>query len=389
MRKEDYSVLIIGCDCQYGHLDRFIKTFKLINPSVRIHLFSDLNEYDLSDDIKLNVSSIIYRHFYTGRAPKIIKRFLNILILFKQFDKICKSTRFDIINIHFPRYYLSFMWGFFAKMCNRVILTPWGSDVLRASTIELYCLKYLYQKADIITVTSESYIGEFIVRKFRVEKNKMKPLRWGSETIDYINDHVGLVSKMEAKARLGLRDSYTITCGYNAVREQQHEKIINSIAEIRGVLPANLTLLFPVTYGIRSEKDHYVQSLKEECKRMNLSAIFYENYLSVEELFIIERASDMFIHVQTTDAGNSTIMEYCLCGSKIIHGTWNVYKWMDFTPRFYYPVNEIEELPQVISDAYSSTILPVPEIAINTFKNRGWKRQMVSWNEVFMSSLSD
>ena len=80
-------------------------------------------------------------------------------------------------------------------------------------------------------------------------------------------------------------------------------------------------------------------------------------------------------------------MEYCICGSKIVHGSWMHYKWLDFPPRFYFPVDDLNDLPSIILTAYKSENLSIPEDVITIIKNRGWEYKMVAWNNVFMSRL--
>lgn len=81
-----------------------------------------------------------------------------------------------------------------------------------------------------------------------------------------------------------------ITCGYNAFEQQRHETMIKAICAIKHELPENLTLLFPLTYGssIETKKKNYVEQIKQWCKESDLNAVFYEEYLSVSELFFFK-----------------------------------------------------------------------------------------------------
>ena len=388
-----YSMLIIALDCHFGHIERFIRNLKSVNNLVEITLFTENKE--LSEDTKNCLSDIIYRECVIptsrlGRRFKAASKLLNKWCLYKQFKQMSVSRRFDIVNIQFTQYYMAYILGPLSRMTSRVVLTPWGSDVLRVkSRIKQLFLRRVYRHADLITTSHLSPVGSVIFKQYSVVKERMKSLSWGSETIDYINENLDRVSVSKAKDILNLTDKYVITCGYNAFKEQRHERIIDAIEEVKEQLPSNLILVFPFTYGVKSQKRQYALKLKNKCQELGIPVLFFEEYLSVEETFLLRRASDMFIHVQTTDGGNSTIMEYLICGNKVIHGSWMHYKWLDFPPRFYFPVDSLEELPNVIVEAFRAETPRIPEEVVTRIENRGWKQKMVAWNEAFISCLQE
>ena len=390
MENRKYSILIIAFECHFTHVERFIRNLKCVNPLAEITMFGD--ELTITDDIRKNADEIICKKRYTDShrvKGKRLSKLLNKVTLFKQVRNLSANRRFDIVNIHFPHYFMYFVMRSLHKMSDHVVLTPWGSDILRVSNkTKMHLLKKVYRRADLITVGPWGAVGKVINKEFGVDEIRMASLAWGSETIDFINDHLADVTRQDAKRKLGLEDKFVITCGYNAFYEQRHLKIIDAILEAKDRLPGNLVLLFPVTYGTKSKKQEYIGILKRRCLKYGLSAVFFEDYLSVEDIFYVRRASDMFIHVQTTDGGNSTIMEYLICGSKVIHGSWMHYKWLDYPPQFYFPVDNLKDLPGVILSAFQSESKVIPEEVLTIIKNRGWKQKMMIWNEAFMSLLS-
>lgn len=385
-----YSILIIAFECHYSHVDRFIKYLKQVNPLVAITLFAD--DHAITEGIRNSVDEIIHKkRVSVTRGIKIggLSKFLNKIILFRQIRNLSREKRFDIANIHFTQYYMCFVMDCLHRMSEQVILTPWGSDVLRInSKFKKFLLKQTYRKSDKVTVGPRGMVGRVINKEFGVDEKRMVSLAWGSETIDFINDHLASVSKQDAKRKMGLEDRYLITCGYNAFPEQRHAEIITALSGIKDRLPSNLVLVFPVTYGTESRRAAYISVLKNLCETLGLPAVFYDHFLSVEDTFYLRRASDMFIHVQTTDGGNSTIMEYLICGNKVIHGSWMHYKWLDYPPLFYFPVQEVEDLPNVVLDAFRSEVPIIPEEVLTIIRNRGWKRKMMNWDEFFRSCLS-
>ena len=388
LESKKYSMLVIALDCHFGHIERFIRNLKSVNNLVEITLFTDNKE--LSEDTKNCLSGIFYRESVPPTRLKAVSKLLNKWSLYKQFNKMSVTRRYDIVNIQFTQYYMAYVLGPLSRMTSNIVLTPWGSDVLRVkSRIKQLFLRRVYRHANLVTSSHTSSVGSVIFKRYSVAKERMKSLAWGSETIDYINENLDRISVTKAKEILNLTDKYVITCGYNAFKEQRHERIIDAIEEAKDQLPPNLILVFPFTYGVKSRKQQYALRLKNKCQELGIPVLFFEEYLSVEETFLLRRASDMFIHVQTTDGGNSTIMEYLICGNKVIHGSWMHYKWLDFPPRFYFPVDSLEELPNVIVEAFRAETPRIPEEVVTRIENRGWKQKMVAWNEAFISCLQE
>ena len=393
MENKEYSILIICIHGSPGHVVRFVKNLKQTNPDARISLYSDRDKEAYSSEMLDCLDDYFQQEKYAG-WPHHLGRFrkdFDYYAFVRQFKVLSKTHHYNIVNIHFPQYYLGSVMSSIRRMSNCIIVSPWGSDVLRVTDKEKKRLRRVIKNSDYITVGSEGFFGKVLYQEMKVNKEKFHPLSWGSETIDYINEHIAEVSRDAAKERLGLEGRYLITCGYNAFEEQRHEIMINAIRSKIEQLPENMTMLFPVTYGATygTGKQKYIKRLKDLCENLKLPVVFYENYLSVSELFLLRRATDMFIHVQTTDAGNSSLQEYVLCGAKVVHGAWIKYNYLEqFKPLFYFPVSDLNELGDVIVDAYRSEPIRIPEQVIASISNRGWKTKMMLWNDFFVSCLN-
>lgn len=390
MPKQDYSILIIGINSHPSHLIRFIRNLKYVNPSVRISLLTNWEPARFPEEIhEILVEFFKWRISSRWNWSPFINRLINRVSSFLQIQRFIKTRNYDIINIHYPQSFLCHLMSSLKKISSSIVISPWGSDVLRLEgKRKRRELAKVFQKADYITVGQTGNIGKAVVNEMKVDKSHLHPLAWGSETIDYINDHLQEVSTNDAKEKLGLGNRYVITCGYNAFEEQRHEIMIHAIQSIESHLPKDLVLLFPVTYGYSygTRKKEYVDRLKELCEKLNLDAVFYENYLSVSELFLLRQATDMFIHIQTTDGGNSSLQEYVLCGKKVVHGSWMHYTYLEqFKPLFYFPVDDLNCLDEVIVKAYNSECIETPVEVMNYIRNRGWKEKMRLWDAFFSS----
>lgn len=390
MAKRDYSILIVGVYCIPSHIVRFIRNLKLNNPEVKISMLTDKEPNIFPSEIYGSIEEFIKWRF-TSRLQRIpfVNQVFNRLSSLLQIRALARKKHYDIINIHYPSYFLCYLMRHFRNMASTIVVSPWGSDVLRLEgRSKRKRLASVFQKADYITSNPKMRIGKVLVEEMGIDGDKLHPLAWGSETIDYINEHIQEVSTQDAKKKLGLEGRYVITCGYNAFEEQRHELMIKAIGEIKTQLPSNLILLFPVTYGYSygTRKRDYVESLKRQCHESGLDAVFYEDYLSVADLFYLRRGTDMFIHIQPTDGGNSSLQEYVLCGKKVVHGSWIHYGHLEqFKPLFYFPVDDLNCLSESILKAYCSDNIETPVEVLDHIRNRGWKAKMALWDSFFQS----
>lgn len=386
-----YKLLIIAWYANIDHVSEFIRNLKSTNPCVDICLMTSRPSLaDIPEDVLENTSKIVCFKYYSGiinnrHITELIDRFY-FLRTFIQLSK----RRFDIVNIHYARPRLRYVLHWIKKMSKNIVISPWGSDILRVEDRKrIQHLKSIYKIADYVTVSKDSQIGQRLIERFEVDPHKMVSLGWGGEFFDYIQECSNQVMVEEAKARFGLNGRYVITCGYNTQREQRHEDIINAIYAVKNQLPVNLTLLFPFTYGRTSWSDGYTMRIKKKAKELGFDILAVEDHLSMPDLFMLRMATDIFVHVQTTDAGSRCVMEYVSCNKKVVHGSWIKYVYLDkYRPSCYFPVDQMTNLGKCIVNAYNAIIEPLPQEVTNIILERGWKHRMVLWNHFFESLVS-
>ena len=385
---KSYKILIIVWNAYVGHVQEFIINLKKANPNVEISLLTSEPSLDsVPKEIIENTSEVLFFQESLKKSNKLlfaglIKRFLFLWTF------ICLSNRkYNIINIHFPRPSLSHALHWIKKMSNNIVISPWGSDVLRVEgEKKIEQLRKIYAAAQYVTIGKKNMVGERLINIFRVNPDKFIALGWGGEFFDFIQENSDSVTTEEAKARFGLTGRYVITCGYNTQKEQRHEAIINAIHSVREKLPENLTLLFPFTYGWSEWSDIYTKDIKEKAKNLGFDMVSIEENLSMPDLLKLRMATDIFVHVQTTDSGSRSVMEYVACNKKIVHGAWIKYAYLEnYRPSCYFPVDQLDNFGECIVKAYGSELEPLPQEVINIILKRGWKRQMSLWNNFFES----
>lgn len=386
--KRKYSILIVAYEASLLQILTFVKNLKKENPSAIVHLLTNRKMDSVTCELKDYVSRVIRIHeghgnFWAKKIPSCLNKCLFFLPLVR-----LSLRRYDIVNIHFAKPKLLKAMHWIQKMSKNIVITPWGSDVFRVDDeTAINKLRKIYGLASCVTCNPTSQLGLAVVEKFRYDPQKMVPLRWGLEYVDFIEEVKPNKSIQEAKERYGVANRYVISCGYSTAPSHRHEAIIDAVNSIKEQLPDNLTLLFPFTYGWGSQG--YVQSIKDKCTSLGLNAVYVEEYLDMVDLYTLRMATDMFVHVQTTDAGASCVMQYILCHKKIVHGSWMKYVDLEqYKPLFYYPVDNLENLGEVILEAYRSEGISIPDEVIKTIMDKGWNKEAKRWDDLFGSMVN-
>ena len=377
--KHGFSLLVVAYETSLLLILARVRALKKENPSVVIHLVTDRK----LDSTTREISDYATRVFWIPRQKNVL--FDKCLFYLSFFSLSCRA--YDIVNIHFPKPRLLKVIPWLKRKSKSIVITPWGSDVLRLEDSNaINRMRRIYGYASYVTCRPDTQLGKAVIEKFKFDPQRMTPLRWGLDYVDYIEEASPNKTTDEAKARFGLSGRYVITCGYSTAPSHRHEAIIDAVDSIREELPNYLTLLFPFTYGWGSEQ--YVQSIKDKCRSLNLDAVFVEEYLGLEDLYTLRMATDIFVHVQTTDAGAACVMQYILCHKKIVHGSWMKYVDLEqYKPLFYFPVDRMEDLGKVILDAYQSKGIDIPDGVISTIMGRGWNKEIKKWDRLFSSMV--
>lgn len=381
MENRKYSVLVIGYNCYPGHLAEFIRNWKKVNPMADFSLLTNRPQESFPADTVENIDKFIRIVPYTGTIKnKKIRKYIGYFRFVKRFALLSKE-QFDIVNIHYATSRLSRVLPWIKRMTKNIVITPWGSDVLRVEKeSSIKKLGKVYDAATCVMVDPETQLGIEVMKKFNCSPAKILPISWGLEYVDFIKEENPTATVEASKARFGLEGRYVITCGYNSRLSQRHEAIIDAVAKVKDQLPENLTLLFPFTYG-KLPKKGYDQWVLDRCAQHGLKGVVIDEFLSYPDMYLLRNATDMFVHVQTTDAASSCVMQYILCNKKIVHGSWMKYNDLEkFEPLFYFPVERMEDLADVILSAYRSDPIQIPPGVIDTIMAKGWDTKMRQLN---------
>ena len=376
-----YRLLIAG-PLESDHLRRLVLHLKKVNLEASISVLCWQMSRPLPEEVSSSLDSVIQVKSPDGILARIpLIRSMTARIRYRRAFRAAAERKPDIINIHYPSPRDLHILPLMEKTGATVILSPWGSDVLRVDAPLALCkLRKLYSRADHVTGLKGHFMDS-VVARLGFDPGKILEVGFGSDTLDYFSEHGDGLSREQAKESWGLSGSYLITCGYNGSYGQRHKAVIASIASVRAGLPEDLVLVFPFTYGA---KDGYRQELESCLERFGIKGLFVTEYLSLKRLLELRKCTDMFIHVQPTDASSASVKEYLVCGAKVLHGGWIEYDDIPAGPEApFFTVPSMESLPGAILEAYRSEPRQIPEAVASAIMSGGWNSRIKDWDLMF------
>ena len=368
-----------------------VRSLKRADSGLQIDLFNTSigRQTDLPVYTGLCSMVVVGRRHFAGflyKIPKVrgILSWLDICIGLHRFacEVKRKRAKYDVANVHFLLPALRYCVKDMRAVANKVLLSPWGSDILRIKRRDLKKLQMLAQQSDFISCGREQLrFKNDVSRLLHVSEEKLVNIGFGTEMIDFIAAHAEVGRDM-AKGKLGLAGKYVIVCGYNAHKAQNHLRIIDAIAKRKAELPENMVLLLPMTYG-KDEK--YMAEVEKVMEENGLAYRILRDYLANEELLYVRKCADMFVHAQDTDANSGSLAEYLLCGAKVVNAAWLSYPNREKYGKPYYVFDSFDTLGKVIVRAYNDTRTLIDGRLLEDIRQDGWSHVGEQWVDFYNS----
>lgn len=384
------NILVVGTDSD--HFLRFIKYCDLqYDSDIQIDVFLT----------SINTSANGFRegNVYGVSIPRVLKLLLRIpyirdaVIVYFQVEAFRKlligKTQYSLISIHQLKTYTLPLTRIAKKVGIKVMLTPWGSDVLRASRIQKKKLKKAFCLADYVSSDHSIGFTEKYVQMYNVSRFKLYDTGYGSEVISSIADQKFHLDKNTVANEFGIpEERYYITCGYAANRAQRHVNMIEAIGENKTIFPNRPFLIFPFTYG-PDKMNGYQSELIDKCSHYKLDYCFVTEYLAIDKVARLRLLSDLYFHLLPTDAFSASLIEYILAGSLCIKGKWLDYPSLEKYQVPYYNCDSLSELSTVIYNIFQKN---VPKIIITNETEQmilsyTWENVIKKWFHFFRTNI--
>lgn len=273
-------------------------------------------------------------------CDNFFKGIIRTLVIYIQFFiYLSFLPNYDAIHIHSVKKIESTFTHLLRKKCRKLICTIYGSDFYRISNENRNYLSNLFEECDYITIETKKAIKDFNNYYENNFSNKVVKLCFGIAALDDIvelNNKSFMISDL--KKEFGIPcDSFVITIGYNATKEQHHIDIFEEIKKAETNLPDNYFLIIPLGYG----DNDYKKRVIDYFKTTNLKGVCLLDFYSNNVIARLRICSDVMIQLQDTDLMSSSMLEYLFAGNLIITGDWLPYEEID---KFIIQISAIDEL---------------------------------------------
>ena len=374
--------ILFVAPCEIKHATRFIKLISQAENKKYIFEVYDISENYSSDYCFEGIHRPQYTFFerLLCKIPKL-RVVVKSRAKLRSFNDLLKQNQYILVNFHFLPYNINEYVQIIKKEALCCMLTPLGSDVLRLHKKYENGMKQAFRSADYISFRAKSGFGIDLIDKYNIEYSRIVELGYGSETISSILELKDSADKNELLRDFNIvPDSYIIGCGYNAYVEQRHELMLEALAKIKYRLPSNYLIILPLTYGDHSGER--IAKLEKMAKDLGLNCKVFDKYLTSTEVAKLRLITDLFIHIQTTDACNGSLQEYLIAGSTCINGAWLKYPLLETDGYPYHIVNDIVSLSAVILKAKNERI-PLSDSAKNEIIMNSWNNRIKEWNNFY------
>lgn len=304
-----------------------------------------------------------------SKKPVLLLPFRAIRRFFK--TRFCK--KFDVIQMLFVHCIESVGCCFWAKKKSRIILSFFGSDLLRSSRRQLKMMRFSIKRANYITLGSNNMINAFQDRFSNTFNQKTKKIDFGSINAEHLKENVLKVDYPACKHRFNISETkISILCGYNGSRGQRHIEIIKSLSKLPASIKNKIELVFHLAYGCN---DSYKNQIVEEARQSNISFVIVDEYLTGINLVEFRKSIDVMLNLQPTDALSNSMMESLFVGSIVIKGKWLDYPDLVEIGVFFLSIDSVDNLNEAIEKIVSN----YSEYKGKT-KNNNRCYDLMSWN---------
>lgn len=317
--------------------------------------------------------------------PRLRVIYVNYRIC-NRLNDILAADNYTLVNMQVVHSYAPRIVNICKKHNVKVLLSPFGSEVLRIGDDARKKLRYAFVNADYVATKEQSSFSDYLITSFGVSSSQFVSYGAGSETISAIIKNKGRWSREEMSEKIGIPfSSYNICCGYNGQKAQRHSEMLEALAYNKDYLPEGYQIIIPLAYG--KDKQELSIKLRKLAFDLGLKVVFVMDYMNVEELSCLRLITDLFIHVQTTDAANASLQEFILAGAKCINGKWLSYPFLEKEGLPYYQCSTIEKLPMLIKTVLKekNSKFDVPDSTIDEITNNAYDIVIKKWKDFFVS----
>ena len=282
------------------------------------------------------------------------------------------AGKYDIVDFHVYTMDLLPRMAFCASKGIPYDITLWGSDMLRTDAAEqsakacgFQSCRFIKSVPNVLEKVSKVYGGRFDA--------KFRTVMWGQGEFESI-DALSPEEVNRFRASLCGNDRLIVTCGYNAIPEQQHMLMLNAVASLPVRVKDRLFLVIPMTYLGTEE---YKNSIREAAGRTGVPFRLLETFMAAKEVASLRAVSDIVINMQTTDAFAGSLQGHLYAGGVLIVADWLYYPALDEGGVLYFK-SSAEELAGTLNNVVDS----FGQLKEKCRDNKNKMARLTSWEAV-------
>ena len=268
----------------------------------------------------------------------------------------------------------------YETFARRIVVTIWGSELLRASCKEKEINRSLYTRANLITFNSVETQAAFH-QYFGFDHRKYFLLRWGLRSFERIRELFEKEGIEKAKVTLGLDNSKTIVClGYNATQAQQHMYMLESLSKLDQTIKDKIQIVLPMTYGAPS--DSYIKEVEIYLSQVNIDHKIFKEFMGIQDLARLRLSADITINVQLTDSFSASIQEHLLAGTLLMSGSWLPYKDLVRLGGDVVFIDRIDQIANELRDNLRRVLKKGRSLNVEIYSHASWESKLPEWRGV-------
>lgn len=308
-----------------------------------------------------------YQQFYDEHGIKVITPSNKIghKGLFISLERFLSKVRFlknygkaDVCHIHYANSVSSLLYLLFRRNYHHLIITFWGTDILRPPRFESFMQKIVLPFADKITVTVKNSYQVFQRRFGHQYDDKLEVVHFPSGGVPKIKEISEKKTRNECRKEMGVPEGkFLLVCGYNADPAQRQDICLNEISRLSSEEKEKLHVLIPLQYS-RIDMG-YIDRVKKSAKTCGCSYEILEVYVPFERNAVMCLATDIYLNLRTSDAFSNAMKEQVTAGSLMIQGSWLHYIEVDEMKAPVIKINDLSELHETLSGVLSQIELKI------------------------------
>jgi glycosyltransferase involved in cell wall biosynthesis len=262
---------------------------------------------------------------------------------------LAKLGPFDVIHNHYlSQRDLALGWGLRrAFPAAKWVCSFWGSDLMRATGLELKRMRPFLNRCDHITVHSPLHVKR-VGEVFGSAAERKTALVYFGQTVLADIDRVRAVAdKAACKAHFGLPGDRPVVClGYNASPTHRHLQLLQELLKLPPETLSGWSVVLQMTYG---GDEGYLAAVREAAAALPCRTLILTDFMDGTESAYLRLAADAFVLAIPTDAFSASLQEYLYAGARVLRADWLRYPQLEELGIETAEFRDVSEMPALLA----------------------------------------